>query len=464
MKKIRRARRKRKITETEVMAWAEKHPLVKTWLAKVQQPEHRGYLFAMFCNWSGLSPEELYALKDDPKSLDAEYLLDNFVADKEAPFTKSIKWGVIQAVKSFFSHNYRDLAKKSGEIIVPRKRPVRKPTKEELMKLWKACYTPRDRALITFVNSTAIAKVTLDLLTWNDFEEGWEGQEIPCVIVPSEKLKGHGIGKWRGVKQITFLTPEAKEALIEYKEWIEERMGRKLSQDDYVWLDVYAPYEPLSHTGLGMLIWKLAKRAGVKFSWHDARRYVETALEETKINPNWARKIRGRKVRGEEAPYSQPAIEQLRAAYREAVPMLQFLSKTPTLSEEDLRIKLHLDSLRGRIPSQVIDDLERKYLGKEPRTAIPQISLEAEAIQRIADREGINLMEGAYLISKDAIEIEMEEIRKERMRRQNSANRQNCQNGNCQRIVAEKELPPLLAKGWHVAAVLPSGKVVISNT
>jgi hypothetical protein len=45
---------------------------------------------------------------------------------------------------------------------------------------------------------------------------------------------------------------------------------------------------------------------------------------------NWIRKIKGRKIRGEEQPYSKPAIEQLRAKYREALPELEFLSQTET--------------------------------------------------------------------------------------------------------------------------------------
>ena len=429
MIKVKRYRRKRAITEKEVMAWAEKHPKVKTWLAKVQQPEHRGYLFAMFCDWSGKTPEELYALKDDPKSLEAEYLLDRFVADKEAPFTESVKWGIIQAVKSFFSHNYRDLAKKSGKIIVTKKRPERKPSREELLKLWKACYTPRDRALITFVNSTAIAKGTLSQLAWSEFEEDWERQEIPCIVVPSEKLKGHGVGRWQGVKQITFLTPEAKEALIEYKEWMEERMGRKFTRDDYVWLDVYEPYESLTHSGLGMLIWKLAKRAGVKFSWHDARRYVETALEETKINPNWARKIRGRKVRGEESPYSKPAIEQLRTAFREAVPALQFLSAPPQISEEDRRIQATFDNLRlTGFSEKEIENLKSQR-GRTWHTARDLIG-----IARTAKR-----------------------LEKAKSETNGGAPR------DCQKIVSEAELAGYLAQGWKVQAVLPSGKIVVER-
>jgi hypothetical protein len=40
----------------------------------------------------------------------------------------------------------------------------------------------------------------------------------------------------------------------------------------------------------------------------------------------------------------------------------------------------------------------------------------------------------------------------------------NCADGeNCQRIVSEADLGALLAQGWRVAAVLPSGKIVVSN-
>jgi hypothetical protein len=39
-----------------------------------------------------------------------------------------------------------------------------------------------------------------------------------------------------------------------------------------------------------------------------------------------------------------------------------------------------------------------------------------------------------------------------------------CADGlHCQRVVLEDELPGLLAQGWRVAAVLPSGKIVVGN-
>ena len=145
-------------------------------------------------------------------------------------------------------------------------------------------------------------------LKWKHFEEDWERKELPSINCPSEILKGHGVGRYKGVRQITFLTPEAKADLLRYKEWLERKIGRKFEPEDNVWRNVRAPYEPLDYNRLGNLIVELSKNAGVRFSLHDGRRWVETALEEVGIHPNWARKIRGRKVLGEESPYSKPRL------------------------------------------------------------------------------------------------------------------------------------------------------------
>ena len=67
------------------------------------------------------------------------------------------------------------------------------------------------------------------------------------------------------------------------------------------------------------------------------------------------------------------------------------------------------------------------------------------------------------MISKDAISEEIEQLKRERLRPKTSTKR-GCANGeNCQKIVNEIELEKLLVKGWRVAAVLPSGKIVVSN-
>jgi hypothetical protein len=168
-------------------------------------------------------------------------------------------------------------------------------------------------------------------------EEGWEAKELPCIQIAPELLKGHGVGKYKGVRQVTFLTPEAKRALINYREWLEQKSGRKIESTQHMWLSIYEPFEALDYQVLGITVNRLAKEAGVKFSLHDGRRWVTTALEQIGISLNWARKIRGRKVKGEEAPYSQPQIEQLRAKFREAVPHLEFTSETSGAVEDRLK-------------------------------------------------------------------------------------------------------------------------------
>jgi len=416
----------KKITETNaVERWANQYPEVKRWLAKLQVKAKNAFNLYRFCQWCGKEPPELLKLKDDRASVEAEKLLDDFVV-AEINLTNAVKFQCTTAVKSFFKHNYKDLARASGAMTLEKVKPTHKPRKDELRKLWNWCLNPRDKALITFVNSTAVAKETLSKLQWKHLEDNWETVELPCINIPSELLKGHGIGRYKGVKQITFLTPEAKRDLINYKEWTEQKMNRKFTSEDYVFLETFAPYKPMGYGRLGTLIYNLSKTTGIPFSWHDARRYVETALEETNIHPNWARKIRGRKVKGEESPYSQPAIEQLRAKYREAVPLLEFTSEKPTMSEVDIAKRTALIALRTQLSSEAYKQLEPLILAAKSTEAINEI-------------------------------IDTSKSERERLEPFNRVNK------DCQKIVTEGELPKFLNDGWKIVTCLTSGKVVVSN-
>jgi hypothetical protein len=226
-------------------------------------------------------------------------------------------------------------------------------------------------------------------------------------------LKGHGRGKYAGVRQITFLTPESKRDLVNYKVWLEQKIGRKVTADDHIWLETMRPYRPVSYDALGFAIWQLSKRTGVPFSLHDGRRWVTTALEQVAISQNWARVLRGRKVAGAESPYSRPNIEALRAKFKEAVGLLEFTTVTATPT----------------VPKEVADKLA---------------ALEQEQTE-LKRRYG---------------------IMRERTKgwKQVAKNRNVCKDSkNCQRIVSEDELPTLLSGGWRVVTCLSSGKVVVSN-
>lgn len=147
--------------KTVIEKWAKNYPKVMTWIAKLQKEEQSAWFLWLYCKSTGKTPDELLALKSDPRSLEAEELLDNFVADNTLDIPNSIKVNVAISAKSFYEHHYHGLAKKSGGIELLKIKPYRKHSKEELLKIYRAAQNPRDRALITFTWSSAIAKESL---------------------------------------------------------------------------------------------------------------------------------------------------------------------------------------------------------------------------------------------------------------------------------------------------------------
>lgn len=403
-----------KITRTNVIdLWANEYAEVKLWLNHLQKKEASALFLYRFCQWAHKTPPELIALKEkdatvSPSPNAVEKLLDDFCGRDLEDFTNAEKYNTAIQVKSFFKWSYRSLEKASGIVNWEKVKPYNALNKEGLRKLWNLALNPRDRALIPFVTSTGIAKETLSALTWGHLEPDWETKDLPCINIGSEFLKGHGRGKYQNVRQITFLTPEAKRDLIVYRDWIQEKIGRNFTPQDHIWLSTYKPYEPLSYQMFGNQINILSHKAKVPFSLHDGRRWVNTALEQIGISTNWAKKIRGRKVRGEDAPYSQPQIEQLRAKFREAVSLLEFTSEVQ--AGVDQRLK----------------DLEAFKTSLSPE----QKEAAARAGYRFKRRKPL----------------------------------EECRDGDhCQKMVSEEELPAYLGQGWRAGVVLPSGKIVVER-
>ena len=422
---------KERIKQTNVIElWANNYPEVTVhWLPKLQRKAAPAFDLYRYCQWAKLTPPELLALKENPASREAEKLLDRFVAQPIEGLTNSVQFRISTSVKSFFKHNYRDLARASGIMTLEKVHPYRKPTKEGLYKLWQWANNPRDRSLISLPNCSGIAKESLIKLKWRHFEEGWENIETPFINLPPEIIKGHGRGRYKGVRQITFLTPESKKDLIAWKEWIEQRLNRKVAKDDEVYREIHVPYKSLSYRRLGNIVWELSRNSGVPFGLHDARRFVEDGLESANIHPNRCKVIRGRKVPNSERAYSRPGIEELRAEYRKAIPFLVFIEKpsVTSISREDLISEL---------PDEVLAP--------------------------IAERKGLSLAEVRRIMVRKARGRPERKITgvskvKRKETRPNGGNPI-----NCQKIVGEDKLKDLLAQGWQVKAVLPSGKIVIS--
>jgi hypothetical protein len=333
------------VTDKNVMPWTEKYPTVLNYLSKINSYRERAATdLYLYCEWAEKNPDELLAMKSSFENLEAEKLLDKFVYTK-LKFPETRKWQITMKVRGFYRANYRSLASSAGKMEYPPPKAQRVLSKEKRRKFFGNCYSPRDEALVMAASCTALALETLSLLRWYHFEENWEQQEIPHISVPPELLKGHGKGKYRGVRQETFLTPEAKTIFIKYREWFSKTFKHKWTEDDYVFLSTKRNIgEPITRNVMAVRMKRLSERSGVSWSIHDGRRIVQTALENVSTSSNWIKKVKGRKVSGEEAPYSKPLIEQLRAKYRLALEDLEFLhEKSPVVDEKKLRSQMLLD-------------------------------------------------------------------------------------------------------------------------
>jgi len=217
--------------------------------------------------------------------------------------------------------------------------------------------------------------------------------------------------------------------MIQYIEWMEKTRNFEFKEDSVIFLRIKKPYTHLTYSEFGVIAARLSEKSGVPFAWHDMRRHVQTSLEEARIHPNWCRKIRGRKVKNEEAPYSRPKIEQLREAFHSALPSLS-IAERPTLSEEQILEKLTERFERKRI----IEEFARDR------------NIPVEKVEEIAKKFDLMKMKMKPMQAK---------LRELFHKQKNTE--------DCQKIINESELEEWLTKGFKVVAVLPSGKIVVSN-
>jgi len=366
------ATRKYKFSKNDVVdRWAKRNgewrwPSVKRWLASLQTQGKRCQYLFLFCDWAKIEPPSLLDMKNNG-SLEAEYLLDDFASldgTADAPYPNSVMVNVVNAVRSYCRKNYQSLEPTAGAITLRKVRAYRKHTQEQLRRIFNVCLNPRDKSLVATCFSTALAKETLMEFRWSHFEDDWENQATPHISIPDTLLKGHGRGRWKGVEQHTFLTPEAKRCLLNYRDWMRNTRQVEFRREGHIYLALHEPFGNLTMNTLGMIHTRISERLPFKFSWHDGRRYVQTALEEAGLTRNWVQKIKGRRTRGEDAPYSLPEIEKLRTAFQKALPCLCFLETEALANRVEMdRVKLALGerTLREQALTREVEELKRKF-------------------------------------------------------------------------------------------------------
>lgn len=331
------------ITQGDQDEFVEAHPLIGLWLKGFARGTCYNYTrsMMMYTEFCGMKPQELLDLKESGGP-GAERLLDRFVATAEG-LSEPKKRIAVTAVHSFYKHNYLDLAARSGYCKVRHvsANNQRCPTQDELRKMVLNAHIRND-AIVNVVSSGGFRAGTVLKLTWGDFHElwTWDGQTPVYVFVDSARLKGMG---YRGtVEQHCFMTAHAAEVLLRYAEWY--RSKRELTPESPLFISRGANQHSRSFQRMGELaLWTAVTSLG-SYSSHDLRRFNQTQLEAARIDPNWIKKMQGKKLRGEDNPYSRPKIEQMRELFSIAEPYLTMAPPQAQIDPMELRKQAILDS------------------------------------------------------------------------------------------------------------------------
>jgi vacuolar-type H+-ATPase catalytic subunit A/Vma1 len=182
---------------------------------------------------------------------------------------------------------------------------------------------------------------------------------------------------------------------------------------------------------LTRVLQRLVKEAGIETGnkvvrFHGLRKFLIDRLSDVMSESKW-KQIVGKTI--SEGAYI--SAERLREDYERA--MKETTYRQPiSESEIELRSAQRMLEMTLNIATNIPEDVKKTLLKK------------IRASKKLQELK--------------PIESEVAEASK------NNANANNCPDGeHCQRIVNEADLSGMLAQGWRVAAVLPSGKIVVSN-
>ena len=163
-----------------------------------------------YSQWAKMNPDELINFKIEglkavatDKEFQAERLLEKYL--RESGMTQSVQFEAKNAIISFYKHNWRNLNPECAKDVEPQEAKKRTPKLEDIQLLESNCTTARDRALTWFFPSTSFRVGTLTKLLRSDLKPT-NDKEVPYYFeIEAKRLKGAGIGKYKGLKQITFV-------------------------------------------------------------------------------------------------------------------------------------------------------------------------------------------------------------------------------------------------------------------
>ena len=375
-----------------------------------------------FCIWRGKNPDELIAeteaaIKTGNKEFADELLMDYFLCLTNKNLKRTSAKTMYAYVRSFYRKN-GILFYSEGPDAVTETR-VDLPTKEELLKVWKAA--DLDEKVVLGILKSGMRPETVRDLTYGDVKKDYEAGEKRLYI---KKVAGK-----RKLWFATFLTKEATD-ILRLKMDQRKAMGEVFSNST----PLVTRQRELGKRITTDMIWRIVKgagdRVGVKLMPKVFRKWFRTYCS-PEIGRDATMKMGAWRIPGVGESYFLPPKEETLKNFLKIERLLMFEAPKTGISKEEIRREALL-----ALPNEVLRPTAEKYGMSlaELRATIAKLKPE-ETIEKGLKRLGVKIV-------KPKTETN---------------------GGDCQRIVEETELGNWLSRGWGVVGVLRSGKVVVES-
>ncbi|MGD0202460.1 MAG: hypothetical protein ABSC20_00960 [Candidatus Bathyarchaeia archaeon] len=392
--------------------WILKFESGKNWIPKLpSRHTKRIFIRALqkYCQAVKQNPDELINLKIEglkavatEKEFGAERQLETYL--RNSGMTDSVKAESKNAIISFYKHNWRNLNPNVASDIEPPEAKKRTPTIEDIQALDANMTTSRDKALVWFFPSTAVRIETLTKLTKRDLKPTGDSEVPYYMEIESARLKGSGIGKYKGIKQITFVHKLAWQRLEDYFAEA-KRKGYNLTDSSPLFIAYKGHFSKEEkklavkpkrirvmtqgainqvYDNGSLSAWKDLEQK--RFSPHDFRDFLESSLESAGIDKNLRDPMMAHKVRGVDKHYSSHEILEMKDKYKTALPYL--------LPQSVEKLKAEADKVKEENEKR-IKFLEQRLLDNglsinKMLTDFNQLKATFEELQKLKEEEERN--------------------------------------------------------------------------
>jgi len=397
-----------------------------------------------FCKFLGFEDPEK-TLEHINNIEEKEEWLDGIVGKLMEKYGNTATTSMFKGVKRWLNLNKTDIDWRN--IILPsvtRKIEDRAPTKAELKRLLSVANI-RDKAFILVACSTGLRANTLRTLTFGDVN--FDYPDVAKIRVNKEyEVNGKTVRSGRKIMRgknfyVTFITPEAKKALLDYKKYREEQ-GEEITESSPLFTSVTKQNrgQMLNRTYISVHWGRLLKKAHLhkkSKSWHvlhlhTLKKFCETNLINAGVKPSYREFWLGHKGLYLESSYFKGEEQEHLKEYRKAIPHLSII-EAPTLSKEDVRKQI-AESIPDEILQKVADE-------------------RGETLQQLKLDMAFGKPETQKIEEKPYTELEHVERKRKYPKKEE----------DCQKLIEETELKEYLAKGYRFVSVLPSGKIVVED-